>query len=88
MNIRLLAVLGASALLSSGDITNESLFRSIRAGDMSEVQNLLRQGADLNVRDEHGATPLMYAAQYSTAECMKLLLEKQVRGDCPDLGRP
>ncbi|MGA7412046.1 MAG: ankyrin repeat domain-containing protein [Bryobacteraceae bacterium] len=76
MNIKLLAGLGLVALLSSADVINGSLFRSIRAGDMSEVQNLLRQGADLNARDEHGATPLMYAAQYSTAECMKLLLDK------------
>ena len=76
MIIRVLAVLAASLLLSGADITNGSLFRSIRAGDIPEVQNLLRQGADLNARDEHGATPLMYAAQYSTATCMKLLLDK------------
>src|SRR5437764_12792780 len=76
MLIIVVAAIGAG-LLSAGPAAdpNADLFRSIRAGDIPRAPELLRNGVNVNAREPHGATPLMYGAQYSTAACMKLLLE-------------
>ena len=52
-----------------------ALFTAIRASDMVSVTNALAAGADVNGRSDEGDTPLMYAAVYSTADCVKTLLE-------------
>lgn len=54
---------------------NAALFHAIRTGDNQAVADLLRSGADVNARGEHQATPLMWAAQYSTPQCLKRLLD-------------
>src|ERR1022692_3866457 len=52
------------------------LLAAIRKGDVSAVQELLRDDADPNSRDETGASALMYAAAFSSPECMRLLITK------------
>jgi uncharacterized protein len=52
-----------------------ALFKSIRASDMMSVKTALAAGANVNGRSDEGDTPLMYAAVYSTADCVKTLLE-------------
>lgn len=51
-----------------------ALLTAIRASDMTSVQDALAAGANVNGRSEEGDTPLMYAAVYSTAECVRTLL--------------
>lgn len=51
-----------------------ALFAAIRAGDSVAVQKLLRDGADLNARNEIGDTPLMSAALQADAELLEILL--------------
>ncbi len=55
--------------------SNAGLFRAIRAGDIKGIQDSLRHGADANARGEHEATPLMLAAQYCSAQCLKMMLD-------------
>ena len=45
-----------------------------RQGDIASVKAALAAGADVNSKDAEGSTPLMYAALYSNADCMRLLL--------------
>src|SRR5437868_3600522 len=44
------------------DDSQEPLCRAARDGDLALVRTLLARGANSNVRDEHGETPLMHAA--------------------------
>jgi len=65
------------------------------AGDVERVRELLKKGADPNVRDEYGNTPLHWAASGGHVNVVKLLLEhgadptaKNKDGDTPlDLAR-
>lgn len=43
-------------------------------GNLAIVKSLLDQGADVNVRDKHGATALLYAAQRGHVEIIQVLL--------------
>jgi ankyrin repeat protein len=60
------------SFLSGAD---QPLLKAIRQGDMAAVQQLLKSGADLETRDEYGATALMYAAAFSSPDCVRLLLD-------------
>ena len=72
MFIRFVALLTSAGLLMQAD----TLFQSIRAGDVAGVRSELASGADANARDPEGATPLMYAALYtSDTACIRMLLE-------------
>ena len=44
------------------------------AGDLAEIGRLLEAGADVNVRNKFGVTPLMMASKEGHAEIVKLLL--------------
>ena len=45
-----------------------------KAGHVSVVGLLIRRGATVNQRDEHGFTPLYYAAHYGRPETLKMLI--------------
>jgi ankyrin repeat protein len=52
-----------------------SLFEAIRSNDIAAVRPLVAEGADVNARDDTGATPLMYAALYVGPEFLTLLID-------------
>ena len=68
----ILGVLGMCAMLCGADA---QLFDAIRNGDTAKVQAMLKSGGDPNQRHETGATALMYAAAFSTDECVRILLD-------------
>jgi ankyrin repeat protein len=54
---------------------NEKLLRASIIGDVKKVKKLLKEGADVNAKDEFGWTPLHGAAILGHIEVVKLLLE-------------
>jgi len=61
----------AVAATNSGD----DFYRAIRANDLKLIENLSAKG-DVNIKDRHGATPLMYAAAVGSVDAVKMLLAK------------
>lgn len=56
------------------DLSTE-LMEAIRTRNTSEVQQLLRAGADANAKDRNGMTPLVQAAIAGSTEAVRALLE-------------
>ncbi len=53
---------------------SDRYYQAIRNDDLAALKNLAAS-ADINARDQRGATPLMYAAAFGNAGQVKLLLE-------------
>jgi ankyrin repeat protein len=51
------------------------LFEACVTHDVAQVRKLLADGADINLRDDYGITPLMYACQVENTELCRVLLE-------------
>ena len=78
------AALFQLALPSPASDTQPDLLEAARKGKTAEVEALLAKGADLEMRDKNGRTPLMLAAQYGRTATVKLLLAKGARPDARD----
>ncbi len=86
--IEIAKLLFAKGARSAKEITNESeltratvnaaLLRAAYSNGLSEIQQLISSGADLNTRNKRGRTPLMLAIEnsYGRYEVPKLLIEK------------
>jgi len=55
---------------------DKELFKAVKEGDTAKLERLLKEGADVNVKDDYGRTPLHVAAEKGEVEIVKLLLEK------------
>ena len=56
---------------------NEDLLQAAREGNISQVTELIRKGADVNAKDdEYGFTSLIKAAANGHTNIVKLLLDK------------
>eukprot|EP00913_Durusdinium_trenchii_P031454 g29449.t1 len=60
-----------------GPMTRTELISACEGGDLSTVQQLLRESAEINATDSTGRSPLMFAAQAGHVEVMELLLQRQ-----------
>jgi len=85
MPIRVLVVGACAAIAITAGLKAQApdpdladrLYTAIRGSDQAQVERLLQNGADVNLRDRRGgATPLMYAAALGSLDTMKLLIEK------------
>lgn len=60
--------------LPGGLISSDSVFFAVRSGDAVLIRDLIRRGADINIRDQNGWSPLDYARKNNRKEIRDLLL--------------
>jgi len=60
------------------------LLEATISGDVKSVKKLLKEGADPNVRDEEGRTPLHHAVKDNRLDIVKLLVESGADVNAPD----
>jgi ankyrin repeat protein len=65
----------AAGTAAAKDISDD-FYTAIRNNSLTRLTALVSEGADVNVRDGHGETPLMYAAFVGSLDAMKFLIEK------------
>jgi ankyrin repeat protein len=73
--IRRLIVAAAVVFTADAAAASSPLLDALRGGDHRAVARLVAAGADVNAPDESGATPLMYAAAFSTLADLRLLVD-------------
>jgi ankyrin repeat protein len=67
---------GLKAQVPDLDLADQ-FYKAVRGSDRAHVEQLLQNGADVNLRDRRGgATPLMYAAALGSLDTMTLLIDK------------
>ncbi|HVV72641.1 MAG TPA: ankyrin repeat domain-containing protein, partial [Verrucomicrobiae bacterium] len=71
----LTAWLACLQLSASASPAEPTLFNLIRAGDLTALRTALKNGADLQARDEQGNTLLMAAALNADAEMLETLID-------------
>ena len=57
------------------NILNEQLLLAIQRGDREAIPKLLQEGADINVRDAQGRTPVMIATYQHNTKMVRELLQ-------------
>ena len=57
------------------DELNKKLFEAVDNENITEIKSLLNQGANVNVREKDGQTPLHYAAYLNNINIAKLLID-------------
>lgn len=62
--------------VSAGELEDQ-LFAVSKSGDTKQIKALLSKGADINLPDENGLTPLIVAASEGKFDAVKLLLENE-----------
>lgn len=72
----LLGMLAACAHRDSIDDLNRRLLEAARHGDTEGVQKLLKQGANIEARDQGGSTPLAIAVDYGHLQTADMLLQQ------------
>ncbi len=70
------AGVAAVFLVGCGESSSELLLQSVVEGNVKAVKQHLAAGADTNVRDGQGMTPLHWATQYGHKEIVELLIAK------------
>lgn len=68
--------LSAFCGLADDRSSDASLLGAVQRSDLPAVERAIAAGANVNSVDKFGTTPLMQAALYSNASCIRLLLDK------------
>jgi ankyrin repeat protein len=72
----LFALVAAAACWADPKNVSDDFYNAIRNNDLTRLSALAGEGADVNAKDGHGETPLMYAAFVGSLDAMKFLIEK------------
>src|SRR5207244_1668715 len=84
--MRIFPLCAAAALVLSSVAADlpMDLLEAARRGRTKDVESILVKGADLEMKDKEGRTPLMLAAQYGRTSTVHLLLGKGAKRDTRD----
>lgn len=52
----------------------QELFQAAGDGDIKKLDALIAKGINIDVKNQHGSTPLHYAIRYNNPECVHNLL--------------
>lgn len=69
------ALLATAQVKNAASSANAGLVAAVKAGQAAKIDALIHRGADPNVRDKYGMTPLHYAAYRGDAASAKALLK-------------
>jgi len=62
-------------------LLDHCLIVATREGHLDEMRTLIEKGANMNIRDRYGRTPLMIAALNGHEETVRILLERNADVD-------
>src|SRR5690554_6000505 len=68
------------------DSLDQQLFDAVRTGDITRLGELIALGADVNVQDAKGYTPLIIAGYNQQLEAVEILLQSGADVNLPDAG--
>ena len=74
-NLLLVFALGALAVCAVYADRDSDLLDSAKYGNANRVKSLIKQGANVNAKDENGWTALMWASMLGHFEIVKILVE-------------
>lgn len=63
---------------------NKALFKAVESGNIEEVKEFIREGADVNATDRARWTPLHFASARGYEGIVDLLIEKGAKVDAKD----
>ena len=66
------------------NFNKQDMFTYIENNDIKSVKNYINSGYDLNIKDEHGRIPLIYAVYANNVEIVQILLDSGVNIDMRD----
>ncbi len=75
IGMRASLVVSLALSLLAACVTSGQLFNAIESHDQQRTLELVEAGVNLEARDEHGATPLIFAAYSDDLEGARILLE-------------
>ena len=71
--LKVAVIIGLGCLVCSAARAND-LFEALETSDIAQIRTSLDAGADVNVKNESGETPLWVAARNGHTEIVRLLL--------------
>jgi ankyrin repeat protein len=66
------------------DETTRSLFKAAKFGDLALAKTAIDSGADIDAKDQNGATPIHYAVRNGQGDTVNLLVENEAQVDAKD----
>lgn len=79
-----ISILAATSVHAMQDDLGEELIEAVYAGNHEEAMQLINEGAPVDYENEHGLTPLLFAAQNNSDACVRILLKANACVDQED----
>jgi ankyrin repeat protein len=74
MWMRSAALFALVAASLAAETSSDDFDQAIRANDLGKLKVLIGSASDVNIKDRHGSTPLMYSAAVGSVDAMKMML--------------